>query len=147
MCRNKAYIYIRYNSQSWSALSSHWSLFLVRHLNVFIVYVRFTINLLLTLVRSSFQIYAIKLIERIQRSSTKRLWWFSRFTVSPSLVLRAPGTSLYHRHHRHITYVGPRGPGLSNPASFMKPAILMAPTTDDNARDKRSVLGLNPATF
>ena len=42
---------------------------------------------------------------------------------------------------------GPRGPGLSNPTSFLSPAFPMAPTTDDNARDKRSVLRPNPATF
>ena len=42
---------------------------------------------------------------------------------------------------------GPRGPGLSNPTSFLRPALPMAPTRDDNARDKRSVLRLNPATF
>ena len=42
---------------------------------------------------------------------------------------------------------GPRGPGLSNPTSFLKPALPMAPTRDDNARDKRSVLRPNPATF
>ena len=33
---------------------------------------------------------------------------------------------------------GPRGPGLSNPTSFLRPALPMAPTRDDNARDKRS---------
>ena len=42
---------------------------------------------------------------------------------------------------------GPRGPGLSNPTSFLRPALPMAPTTDDNARDKRSVPRPNPATF
>ena len=42
---------------------------------------------------------------------------------------------------------GPRGPGLSNPTSFLRPALPMAPTRDDNARDKQSVLRLNPATF
>ena len=31
---------------------------------------------------------------------------------------------------------GPRGPGLSNPTSFLRPALPMAPTRDDNARDK-----------
>ena len=41
---------------------------------------------------------------------------------------------------------GPRGPGLSNPTSFLRPALPMAPTRDDNARDKRSVLrpGMGP---
>ena len=42
---------------------------------------------------------------------------------------------------------GPRGPGLSNPTSFLRPALPIAPTRDDNARDKRSVLRPNPATF
>ena len=42
---------------------------------------------------------------------------------------------------------GPRGPGLSNPTSFQRPALPMAPIRDDNARDKRSVLRPNPATF
>ena len=42
---------------------------------------------------------------------------------------------------------GPRGPGLSNPTSFLRPALPMAPTRHDNARDKRSVLRPNPATF
>ena len=42
---------------------------------------------------------------------------------------------------------GSRGPGLSNLTSFLRPALPMAPTTDDNARDKRSVLRPNQATF
>ena len=42
---------------------------------------------------------------------------------------------------------GPRGPSLSNPTSFLRPALPMAPTTDDNARDKQSILRLNPAIF
>ena len=42
---------------------------------------------------------------------------------------------------------GPRGPGLSNPTSFLRPALPMAPTTDNNARDERSVPRTNPATF
>ena len=42
---------------------------------------------------------------------------------------------------------GPHGPGLSNPTSFLRPALPMAPTRDDNARDKRSVLRPNPATL
>ena len=42
---------------------------------------------------------------------------------------------------------GSRGPGLSNPTSFLRPALPMAPTTDNNARDKRSVPRPNPATF
>ena len=42
---------------------------------------------------------------------------------------------------------GPRGPGLSNPTYFLRPALPMAPTTDDNARDKRNILRPNPVTF
>ena len=79
----------------------------------------------------------------------------SYLPVSPSRVLRAPGTSPYFTGtsmalHRTIwcrSTFGPRGPGLSNPASFLRPALPMAPTRDDNARDKRSVLRPNPATF
>ena len=111
--------------------------------------------------------------------------------VSPSRVLRAPGTSPYHlvpsslknraklllssspefkkpscccphnrchhlgysvppAHHRTIwcrSTFGPCGPGLSSPTSFLRPALPMAPTTDNNARDERSVLRPNPATF
>ena len=62
--------------------------------------------------------------------------------VSPSRVLRAPGTSPYHLVPKHL-----RATGLSNPTSFLRPALPMAPTRDDNARDKRSVLRPNPATF
>ena len=40
-----------------------------------------------------------------------------------------------------------RGPGLSNPTSSLRPALPIAPSRDDNARDKRSVLRPNPATF
>ena len=68
----------------------------------------------------------------------------SSLPVSPSRVLRAPA------HHRTIwcrSTFGPRGPGLSNPTFFLRPALPMAPTTDNNARDERSVLRPNPATF
>ena len=65
----------------------------------------------------------------------------SYLPVSPSRVLRAPGT-IWCR-----STFGPHGPGLSNPTSFLRPALPMAPTRDDNARDKRSVLRPNPATF
>ena len=68
----------------------------------------------------------------------------SSLPVSPSRVLRAPGTSSYHLVPKHL---GPCGPGLSNPTSFLRPALPMAPTTDNNARDERSVLRPNPATF
>ena len=53
-------------------------------------------------------------------------------------------------HHRTIwcwSTFGPRGPDLSNPTSFMRPALPMAPTTDNNARVERSVLRPNPVTF
>ena len=33
------------------------------------------------------------------------------------------------------------------PISFLRPALPMAPTTDNNARDERKVLRPNPATF
>ena len=60
------------------------------------------------------------------------------------------GYSVLPALHRTIwcrSTFGPRGPGLSNPTSFLRPALPMAPTRDDNARDKRSVLRPNPATF
>ena len=41
----------------------------------------------------------------------------------------------------------PRGPGLSNPTSFLRPARPLAPTTDDNARDERIVFRPIPAKF
>ena len=53
-------------------------------------------------------------------------------------------------HHRTIwcrSTFGPRGPGLSNPTSFLRPSLPMAPTTDNNARDEQSVLRPNAATF
>ena len=43
--------------------------------------------------------------------------------------------------------LGHVAPGLSNPTSFLRPALPMAPTTDNNARDERSVLRPNLATF
>ena len=60
------------------------------------------------------------------------------------------GYSVPPAHHRTIwcrSAFGPRGPGLSNPISFLRPALPMAPTTDNNARDERSVLRPNPAIF
>ena len=42
---------------------------------------------------------------------------------------------------------GPCNSGLSNPTSFLRPALPMAPKTDQNARDKQSVLCPNPAIF
>ena len=67
--------------------------------------------------------------------------------MSPSVHL---GYSVPPALHRTIWYrstFGPRSPGLSNLTSFLRPALPMAPTRDDNARDKRSVLRPNPATF
>ena len=60
------------------------------------------------------------------------------------------GYSVPPAHHRTIwgrSTFGPRGLGLSNPSSFLRPVLPMAPTTDNNARDERSVLRPNPATF
>ena len=66
----------------------------------------------------------------------------SYLPVSPSRVLRAPGTSPYHLVPKHFrtTWSRPK-------QSFLRPALPMAPTRDENARDKRSVLRPNPATF
>ena len=67
-----------------------------------------------------------------------------------SLPCHHLGYSVPPAHHRTIwcrSTFGPRGPGLSNPTSFLRPALPMAPTTDNNARDKRSVPRPNPATF
>ena len=54
----------------------------------------------------------------------------SRYSVPPAL----------HRTIWCRSTFGPRGPGLSNPTSFLRPVLPMAPKRDDNARDKRSVL-------
>ena len=67
-----------------------------------------------------------------------------------SLPVSHLGYSVPLAHHRTIwcrSTFGPRGPGLSNPTSFLRPALPMAPTTDNNARDERSVLRPNSATF
>ena len=58
------------------------------------------------------------------------------------------GYSVPPAHHCTIWWrstFGPRGPGLSNPTSFLRPALPMAPTTDNNARDERSVLRPKPS--
>ena len=68
----------------------------------------------------------------------------SSLPVSPSRVLRAPGISSYHLVPKHLRA---RGPGLSNPTSFLRPALPMEPATDNNARDEQSVLRPNPASF
>ena len=72
----------------------------------------------------------------------------SYLPVSPSRVLRAPGTSPYHLVPKHLRATWPR-PEQSQiySTSFLRPALPMAPTREDNARDKRSVLRPNPATF
>ena len=74
----------------------------------------------------------------------------SYLPVSPTCRCHHLGYSVPPALHRTIwcrSTFGPRGPGLSNPTSFLRPALPMAPTRDDNARDKRSVLRPNPATF
>ena len=60
------------------------------------------------------------------------------------------GYSVPPAHHCTIwcrSTFGPRGPGLSNPTSFLRVALPMALTTDNNARDERSVLRPNSVTF
>ena len=52
-----------------------------------------------------------------------------------------------HRTIRCLSTSGPRDPGLSNPTYFLRPALPIAPTTNNNAKDERSVLRPNPATF
>ena len=61
--------------------------------------------------------------------------------VSPSRVHRAPGTSPYHLVPKHLWATWPR-PEQSY--SYLLPE---ACSSNDNARDKRSVLRPNPATF
>ena len=51
--------------------------------------------------------------------------------VSPSQVIPL-GTSLHHLVPKHLG--GPHGLGLSNPTSFLRPALPMALKTDNNAR-------------
>ena len=71
----------------------------------------------------------------------------SSLPVSPSRVLRVPGTSLYHLVPKHLRATWPRPEQSQFQSSFLRPALPMAPTTDDNARDERSVPRPNPATF
>ena len=68
----------------------------------------------------------------------------SYLPVSISRVLRAPAL---HRTVWCPSTFGPRGQDVNNPTSFLMTALKKAPTRDDNARDKRSVLRPNPATF
>ena len=70
-------------------------------------------------------------------SSWKNQWNFCIAFVPPAL----------HRPVCCRSTFGSRGPGLSNLTSFLRPALPMAPTRDDNATDKRSVLRPNPAIF
>ena len=65
-----------------------------------------------------------------------------RAKLLSSYLLVSPHRTIWCR-----STFGPRGPGLSNPTSFLRPALPMAPTTDNNARDERSVPRPNPATF
>ena len=86
-----------------------------------------------------------KLNMAYQSSLNKRAKLLSSYLpVSPSRVSVPPHFTV--PFGARSTF-GPRGPGLSNPTSFLRPALPMAPTRDDNARDKRSVLRPNPATF
>ena len=60
----------------------------------------------------------------------------SSLPVSPSRILRAPV------HHCTIwcrSNFGPRGPGPSHSTFFLRPALPMAPTRDNSARDERNV--------
>ena len=73
-----------------------------------------------------------------------------RTSCRPTCRCHHLGYSVPPALHRTIwcrSTFGPRGPGLSNPTSFLRPALPMAPTRDDNARDERSVPRPNPATF
>ena len=61
------------------------------------------------------------------------------------------GYSVPPAHHCTIwcrSTFGPCGPGLSNPTSFLRPALPMAPTTDDNARvNPGNTKGVNLTPF
>ena len=90
---------------------------------------------------------AVVLIAGVTISGTP---WPRHFIVPPHCRCHHLGYSVPPALHRTIwcrSTFGPRGPGLSNPTSFLRPALPMAPTTDNNARDERSVLRPNPATF
>ena len=71
----------------------------------------------------------------------------SSLPVSPSRVLRAPGTSSYHLVPKHLRATWPRPE-----QSHLLPEACSPNGTDNrqqrgNARDKRSVPRPNPATF
>ena len=74
--------------------------------------------------------------------------------VSPYRVLCAKDQLRYSvlLTHQYCTIwcrstFGPRGPGLSYAISFLRPALPMTPTTDDNAGVKRSVFRPAPIDF
>ena len=67
----------------------------------------------------------------------------SYLPVSPSRVLRTPGTSPYHLVPKPLRNTWSR-PEQSH---LLPPALSMAPTRDDHAREQRSVLRRNAATF
>ena len=83
------------------------------------------------------------------------LWYLLRNTWQAAMswqnwTCHHLGYSVPPAHHHTIwcrSTFGLRGPGLSNPTSFLRPALPMVPTTDNNARDEQSVLRPNPATF
>ena len=68
----------------------------------------------------------------------------SLLPVSPSLVLRAPGISLYHLVPKHLRATWP-SPEQSN--LLPEACSPNAPTTDNGTSDEWNVLHPNPATF
>ena len=84
-------------------------------------------------------------IVKFKKPSKTAVILLAGVTISHDLGYSVPPA--LHRTIWCRSTFGPRGPGLSNPTSFLRPALPMAPTRDDNARDKRSVLRPNPATF
>ena len=89
---------------------------------------------------TSFLRHALPILRPVQRydnfklkTSKTAVILIAGVTVSPSQVLRAP--ALHCTVCCRSTF-GPRGQGLSNPTSFLRPALPLAQTTNDNARDK-----------
>ena len=77
-----------------------------------------------------------------------QVWKTEQNCCAPHCQCHHLGYSVPSALHRTIwcrSTFGPRGPGLSNPTSFLRPALPMAPTTDNNARDERSVLPPEPS--
>ena len=80
-----------------------------------------------------------------------------KLKISKTAVVLIAGVTCHHLGYSvspalHCTVwcrstFGPRGQGLSNPTSFLRPALPLAQTTNDNARDEWSVLRPNSATF